>query len=125
MNRSQRENVQELGRSISEAIEALAENLTARKIPMERELTEAIEEEICSVEYEDTIPDPQPVEDNRNMLAPYEVIIKQVHNGFIVSVGCQTFVFETFDKMSMYMEMYFKNPSETTETHYAGKLFGN
>lgn len=63
----------------------------------------------------------QPFEEES--LASYEVRIRQVNNGFMVEVGCQTFVFESFEKMSKYMKMYFDNPQETTKLHYDKKLF--
>jgi hypothetical protein len=38
----------------------------------------------------------------------------------MVEVGCQTFVFESFDKLSKYMKMYFENPNDITEKHTKG-----
>ena len=61
------------------------------------------------------------VEEQR--VADYRVEITQVNNGFIVNVGCQTFVFEKFETASKYIAMYFENPSETTRKHYDGTLF--
>jgi hypothetical protein len=63
-----------------------------------------------------------PVVDMNEKLAQYDVTIKHVHNGFIVSVGCQTFVFESFDKMTTYMAMYYDDPRGTYEKHYKGEL---
>jgi hypothetical protein len=59
----------------------------------------------------------------RNTRAVYEPIITQVNNGFTVRCGCQTFVFETFEKMSKYLQMYFENPAETEEKFYKNELF--
>ncbi len=59
----------------------------------------------------------------KNNLAPYRININQVHNGFMVEVGCQTFVFESFDKLSKYMKMYFENPKDITDKHIKGELF--
>ena len=66
-------------------------------------------------------PMPMPVDMN-GKLAHYHVNIRHVHNGFIVEVGCQTFVFETFDKMVKYMKMYYEDPQGTYEKHYKGEL---
>jgi hypothetical protein len=56
-------------------------------------------------------------------IAPFNVTIKQQHNGFIVEVGCQTFVFETYDKMSKYLKMYFEDPKGMITKHEEGTLF--
>jgi hypothetical protein len=53
------------------------------------------------------------------------ISITQVHNGFIVEVGCQRFAFETYDTMSKYMKMYYEDPHGMYEKHLSGKLFGN
>ena len=58
-----------------------------------------------------------------NNIASYEINIRQVNNGFLVHVGCQTFVFESFEKLSKYLSMYFENPQETEEKHFKGELF--
>lgn len=79
-------------------------------------------EKICVEEACEEEPIPVPVDMN-DKLAHYDVNIKHVHNGFIVSVGCQTFVFETFDKMAKYMAIYYNDPQGTYEKHYKGELF--
>ena len=57
------------------------------------------EETVCTPEQYDRInqeePVPMPVDLN-DKLAQWDITIKHVHNGFIVNVGCQTFVFESF-----------------------------
>lgn len=65
----------------------------------------------------------EPVRVEESRVADYKVEISQVNNGFIVNVGCQTFVFEKFETASKYMDLYFQNPSETTRKHYEGTLF--
>jgi hypothetical protein len=65
----------------------------------------------------------EPVRAEESRVADYKVEISQVNNGFIVNVGCQTFVFEKFETASKYMDLYFQNPSETTRKHYEGTLF--
>jgi hypothetical protein len=56
-------------------------------------------------------------------LAPYRININQVHNGFMVEVGCQTFVFESFDKLSKYLKMYFEDPNGTETKFHKNELF--
>ena len=65
----------------------------------------------------------QPIRSMNDDLAQHEVQVRQVHNGFVVNVGCQSFVFESFDKLSKYMKMYFENPNDITEKHTKGELF--
>jgi hypothetical protein len=112
MNRRQQERVEDLGIAFQEAIVDL--------ISLGGEGND--EEMKCSEEYPvRNTPIPNPVEEIR--IADYEVSIRQVNNGFLVNVGCQTFVFEKFETASKYMAMYFENPSETTRKHYEGTLF--
>lgn len=108
MNREQRQRVEDIGRAVQNALTDIIDMGEEEKICVE----EACEEE----------PIPVPVDMN-SKLAHYEVNIKHVHNGFIVSVGCQTFVFETFDKMAKYMAIYYDDPQGTYEKHYKGELF--
>ena len=116
MNRRQEERVADLGRAFQEAIGDVI-NLgepTQDEVPA----LEAYErEEVCRDESM-----PMPVMDMNDKLAQYDVTIKHVHNGFIVNVGCQTFVFESFDKMTTYMAMYYDDPRGTYEKHYKGEL---
>lgn len=108
MNREQRQRVEDIGRAVQNALTDIIDMGEEEKICVE----EACEEE----------PIPVPVDMN-DKLAHYEINIKHVHNGFIVSVGCQTFVFETFDKMAKYMAIYYDDPQGTYEKHYKGELF--
>ena len=118
MNRRQEERVADLGRAFQEAIADIV-NLgeSAQDEAPAFEAYERIEayerEEDCR---------PMPVVDMNYKLAQYDVTIKHVHNGFIVSVGCQTFVFESFDKLSKYMKIYYEDPRGTYEKHYKGEL---
>jgi hypothetical protein len=115
MNRRQRERLEDLGRAFQDAVENII-NLE-ESILVEAPAFEAYEkEEVCR---EESIPMPVDMNDK---LAQYDVTIKHVHNGFIVSVGCQTFVFESFDKMTTYMAMYYDDPRGTYEKHYKGEL---
>jgi len=109
MNRRQEERVADIGRAVQNALTDIIDMGEEEKICVE----EAYEEEIR----------PMPVIDMNDKLAQYDVNIKQVHNGFVVQVGCQTFVFETFDKMAKYMAMYYNDHRGTFEKHYNGELF--
>jgi hypothetical protein len=87
---------------------------------MNRRITEEYDEEI-----NDVLVMPQEVQ-QENMypsLANHDINIRQVHNGFIVSAGCQTFVFEKFEIASRYMTMYFQDPEGTEKKHRDGTLF--
>jgi hypothetical protein len=116
MNRRQRERVEDLGRAFQDALTDVIN--MGEPAQDEAPALEAYErEEVCR---EESIPGPIDMNDK---LAQYDVTIKHVHNGFIVSVGCQTFVFESFDKMTKYMAMYYDDPRGTYEKHYKRELF--
>ena len=115
MNRRQEERVADLGRAFQDAVENII-NLE-ESILVEAPALEAYEtEEVCR---EESMPGHIDMNDK---LAQYDVTIKHVHNGFIVSVGCQTFVFESFDKLAKYMAIYYDDPRGTYEKHYKGEL---
>ena len=107
MNRRQQERIADLGRAFQSSLEEI--------IDMGEEETLVREDELAEQ------PIPMPVDMN-DKLAQYDVNIKHVHNGFIVGVGCQTFVFESFDKLSKYMAIYYDDPRGTYEKHYKGEL---
>jgi hypothetical protein len=128
MNRRQEERVEDLGKAFQSALEEIIDmgegetrndrretSTWRRSIRREYEQPIAIEEE-----YEQPIP--MPVVDMNDRLAQWDVNIKHVHNGFIVNVGCQTFVFETFDKLVKYMTMYYEDPRGAFEKHHNGEL---
>jgi hypothetical protein len=110
MNRRQRERLEELGRVFHDAVESII-NLEESILVEEPALEAYDREEDCR---------PMPVVDMNDKLAQYDVTIKHVHNGFIVSVGCQTFVFESFDKLAKYMAIYYDDPSEVEDKHRKG-----
>jgi hypothetical protein len=113
MNRRQEERVADLGRAFQDAVKSI--------INMGEEVSDRTE--AVGREYEsEPGPIPMPVDIN-DKLAQYDVTIKHVHNGFIVSVGCQTFVFESFDKLAKYMAIYYDDPSEVEDKHRKGTLF--
>ena len=120
MNRRQEERVADLGRAFYEAVADIV-NL-GEPTQIEEPALEAYErEEVIEREYEEDCR-PMPVVDMNDRLAQWDVNIKHVHNGFIVSVGCQTFVFETFDKMAKYMAIYYNDPRGAFEKHSKGEL---
>jgi len=111
MNRRQEERVADLGRAFQEAIGDIIR--TGEEIPDEMETVMQAYE----VEHRLTVPSAYP------SLANHEINIRQVHNGFIVSAGCQTFVFEKFETASRYMTMYFQDPEGIENKHREGTLF--
>jgi hypothetical protein len=118
MNRRQEERVADLGRAFQEAIADIV-NLgeSAQDEAPAFEAYERIEayerEEVCR-------PMPSPAYPR---LAQHEIKITQAHNGFIVSAGCQIFVFEKFETASKYMAMYFQDPEGTEQKHREATLF--
>ncbi len=93
MNREQRERVEVFGNEVSQAVGDLIENIfrdqSREDVSVRGEEIydeEACQEEVCREDIR-----PMPIDMN-DKLAQYDVTIKHVHNGFIVSVGCQTFV---------------------------------
>ena len=138
MNTRQRERVADLGRAFQSALEEIIEmgegetrnyreSALEEIIEMEEGETrnyreekydeEACQEEVCQEECEQ----PTPL-DVHSKIAQWDVNIKHVHNGFIVQVGCQTFVFEAFDKMAKYMAIYYNDPQGAYTKHYKGEL---
>ena len=114
MNRRQQSQLEDLGRAFQEALSDIInlDHNGSEPTPM---MGAFVEEDVrCEVEPQQAI---------SINISPYPVTIRQQHNGFIVEVGCQTFVFETYDKMSKYVNMYFEDPSGMTKKHEEGTLF--
>ena len=115
MNGITRERLSELNEAYQNEVESIINREEGKGVPVDTEMSVKLSE-----------PEPELAtlssEDNQSS-APYEVSIRQVNNGFIVNVGCQTFAFEKFETASKYMAMYFENPSETLHKYYAGTLF--
>jgi hypothetical protein len=115
MNQRQSDRIEELGRAYQEELRRILE--TGNVEPM---MAQAAYQDIeVAPPQECEYPHPQ------KNISPYPITIKQQHNGFIVEVGCQTFVFETYDKMSKYLKMYFEDPKGMITKHEEGTLFGN
>jgi hypothetical protein len=131
MNRRQQEQIADLGRAFQSSLEEIIDmgedeiRTGSDYLRNDREETlvrrEEEYEQPIPIEEEYEQPMPMPVDMN-DKLAQYDVNIKHVHNGFIVGVGCQTFVFESFDKLSKYMAIYYDDPRGTYEKHYKGEL---
>ncbi len=117
MNRRQEERVADLGRAFQDAVADIV-NLEepAQDEAPALEVCERIEayerEEVCR---------PMPAAYPR--LAQHEIKITQAHNGFIVSAGCQIFVFEKFETASKYIAMYFQDPEGIEQRHREKTLF--
>ena len=120
MNRRQEERIADLGRAFQEAITDIIHTGEEVSQPME-----AYEDEIVDCEPEqERLSLPRPTATSAYPpLASHAISIQQVHNGFIVSMGCQTFVFEKFETASRYMTMYFQDPEGTEKKHRDGTLF--
>ena len=112
MNRRQEERVADLGRAFQEALRDI--------IDMGEEVSVEPYPENYNPHHDEV---PMPVEISHPPLASYEINIRQVHNGFIVNVGCQTFVFEKFETAVKYIDLYFQDPNGMEKKHYGGTLF--
>jgi hypothetical protein len=121
MNRRQQERIADLGRAFQSSLEEISDMGEDEIRTGSDYLRNDREETLVRREEEYEQPMPMPVDMN-DKLAQYDVNIKHVHNGFIVGVGCQTFVFESFDKLSKYMAIYYDDPRGTYEKHYKGEL---
>ena len=109
MNREQQERVADMVEYIQEALTDIINMGEGRDV------------EVCETE-----PSPQPSLEQVQYMenrAHYQPEISQVNNGFIVTMGCQRFVFETYDKMSKYLKMYFEDPCGTENKFHANELF--
>jgi hypothetical protein len=111
MNRDQELRLAELGDAFKQAISDVI-NMNEPE-PVERYNYGTVEQ----------MPVPTPMPDFRTLKANYQPEIRQVNNGFIVQLGCQSFVFETFDKMSKYLKMYFEDPDGTETKFHKNELF--
>lgn len=52
-------------------------------------------------------PPPLPAEPS---IEDYEVKLRKVENGFIIHIGCKTFVENDFDKLSKGLKFFFEDP---------------
>lgn len=51
-----------------------------------------------------------------------EVNIQPLNHGFVVRVGCQTFAFESAEKMMSHLNAYLKNPKKVEHLWRSGEL---
>jgi hypothetical protein len=112
MNRRQEERVPGIGRAFPEAVADIV-NLEESAQDETPALEAYDREEVCR-----SMPSPA-----YPRLAQHEIKITQAHNGFIVSAGCQIFVFEKFETASKYIAMYFQDPEGIEQKHQKGTLF--
>jgi hypothetical protein len=115
MNGRTRERLSELNEAYQIAVEEIINREDGVDVPVDTEMSVKLSEPIQELYNGD--------QELIQSSAPHEVSIRQVNNGFIVNVGCQTFAFEKFETASKYMAMYFENPPETLHKYYAGTLF--
>ncbi len=111
MNRRQEERLADLNAAYQNEVRNIMEEDTIREAePMEMvmEIPTPIDPEEESIGYR---------------ISPYNLTIEQVNNGFIVKVGCQTFVFEKFETACKYMTMYYNDVEGTRKKHVNGTLF--
>ena len=122
MNREQRERVEDLSRGICDSIEGILNAGEDRPMTARDEDggdVDGGEEEVCVDGTTSHLQQPLHFLNKAN----YQPHIEQANNGFIVNVGCQRFVFETYDKMSKYLKMYFEDPNGTESKFNANELF--
>jgi hypothetical protein len=105
------------------------------------DLNAAYQNEVRNIMEEDTIREAEPMEmvmeiptpidpeeevekqSREYRISPYNLTIEHASNGFIVKVGCQTFVFEKFETACKYMTMYYNDVEGTRKKHVNGTLF--
>ena len=126
MNRETERRVEDLGRAFTVAIREIVamseEVLDGQEEVLDGQPTRVEDrEELCDEERCDAQPTEQVLYNGNK--ANYQPEISQVNNGFIVRLGCQQFVFETYDKMSKYLKMYFEDPNGTESKFNANELF--
>jgi hypothetical protein len=117
MNQRQQERFEELGRAYQDELKRILES--DRDPQVEYDIEPMMDESAPMKGYVE-----EPSRSLNHDLAPHVISITQVHNGFIVDVGCQRFAFETYDKMSKYMKMYYEDPRGVCDKHSSGELFG-
>ena len=47
----------------------------------------------------------------------YDVVIKKVENGFLITVGCKHFVSDSWDKLSDGLRLYWDKPEEARKKY--------
>ena len=120
MTQVQQERLNEMSRAYTEAVASIVNDYHEPE-PVER--MARLNPAECD-ERSDLIEAlPTPVQNPESNKANYQPEINQVNNGFIVRLGCQSFVFETYDKMSKYLKMYFEDPNGTETKFYKNELF--
>jgi hypothetical protein len=116
MNRRQEARLADLNTAYQNEVRNIMEEDTIREDePMEMEMESPGPEMCRAIDPEE--------ESIGYRISPYNLTIEQVNNGFIVKVGCQTFVFEKFETACKYMTMYYNDVEGTRKKHVNGTLF--
>ena len=116
MTQVQQERLNELSRAYTDAVASIVNDYP--------EPVEQLDPTECEGPHEAIMPvRPAIVQNPGSNKANYQPEIRQVNNGFIVQLGCQSFVFETFDKMFKYLKMYFEDPNGTEAKFHKNELF--
>jgi hypothetical protein len=122
MTRVQQERLNELSRAYTDAVASIVNDYPE---PEPVEMMARLNPTECEGPHEAGLIQARPaiVQNPGSNKANYQPEIRQVNNGFIVQLGCQSFVFETFDKMFKYLKMYFEDPNGTETKFHKNELF--
>jgi hypothetical protein len=118
MNRRQEERLADLNTAYQNEVRNIMEDDVIREAEPMEAVMESPGPEIrrpVAIEPEDESP--------YKHISPYNLTIEHVSNGFIIRVGCQTFVFEKFETACKYMTMYYNDVEGTRKKHVNGTLF--
>ena len=120
MNRRQEERLADLNTAYQNEVRNIMEEDTIREAePMEMVMESPTPEMCRAIDPEEEV-EKQSWE---YRISPYNLTIEHASNGFIVRVGCQTFVFEKFETACKYMTMYYNDVEGTRKKHVNGTLF--
>ena len=116
MNRRQEERLADLNTAYQNEVRNIMEDDVIREAEPMEAVMESPGPEMCRpVAIEPESP--------YKHISPYNLTIEHVSNGFIIRVGCQTFVFEKFETACKYMTMYYNDVEGTRKKHVNGTLF--
>lgn len=59
----------------------------------------------------------------REMYSPRNVLIRPLHNGYVVKLDCHEFAFETSERAMKYVGEYLKDPHGTEQKWWKKELF--
>lgn len=118
----------------SPLIERITEHLKSEKIVTEEKEPETVSFKVGSLgdtnySFQPEVSWDHPDVDNygnsyvSNFKNGRAATIKPMNNGFVLEVGCQSFVFESFTNMMEILDRYYKDPSGIEKLFNEGKLF--